>query len=50
MLAPQSLYGYRGPSGEVTEWPNVPVSKTGVPQGTGGSNPPLSAYLIAVEL
>ena len=29
--------------GEVTEWPNVPVSKTGVGQPTGGSNPPLSA-------
>ncbi len=30
-------------SGEVTEWPNVPDSKSGVPQGTGGSNPSLSA-------
>ncbi len=29
--------------GEVAEWPNAPVLKTGVPQGTGGSNPPLSA-------
>ena len=28
----------------MTEWSNVPVSKTGVPQGTGGSNPPLSAF------
>ena len=27
-------------SGGVTEWSNVPVLKTGVPQGTGGSNPP----------
>lgn len=34
----------RGP-GEVTEWPIVLVSKTSVLQGTGGSNPPLSASL-----
>ena len=33
------------PDGEVTEWPNVPDSKSGVPQGTGGSNPSLSAIL-----
>ncbi len=31
-------------SGEVAEWPNVPDSKSGVPQGTGGSNPSLSAF------
>ena len=31
--------------GEMTEWPNVPDSKSGVPQGTGGSNPSLSAIL-----
>ncbi len=30
-------------SGEVAEWSNAPVSKTGVPQGTGSSNLPLSA-------
>ncbi len=27
----------------MSEWSNVPVLKTGVPQGTGGSNPSLSA-------
>ncbi len=31
------------PFGEVSEWSNVPDSKSGVPQGTGGSNPSLSA-------
>ena len=30
-------------SGEVAEWSNVPDSKSGVPQGTAGSNPALSA-------
>ncbi len=30
-------------SGRVSEWSNVPVSKTGVPQGTAGSNPVPSA-------
>ena len=29
--------------GEVTEWSNVPDSKSGVSQGTVGSNPTLSA-------
>lgn len=29
--------------GEVTEWTIVPASKSGVPQGTGGSNPSFSA-------
>ena len=29
--------------GEVAEWSNVPDSKSGVPQGTAGSNPALSA-------
>lgn len=29
--------------GEVTEWTIVPDSKSGVPHGTGGSNPSLSA-------
>ena len=29
--------------GEVAEWSNVPDSKSGVPKGTGGSNPSLSA-------
>ena len=32
-------------SGEVTEWSIVPDSKSGVPQGTVGSNPTLSASL-----
>ena len=32
--------------GEVAEWPNAPVLKTDVPQGTGGSNPPLSAFYL----
>jgi hypothetical protein len=32
-----------GRSGEVAEWSNAPDSKSGVPQGTGGSNPSLSA-------
>ena len=27
------------PHGRVAEWSNAPVLKTGVPQGTGGSNP-----------
>ena len=27
----------------MAEWPNVPDSKSGVPQGTVGSNPTLSA-------
>ena len=31
--------------GEVAEWSNVPDSKSGVPKGTGGSNPSLSAIL-----
>ena len=35
------------PFGEVTEWTNVPDSKSGVPQGTGGSNPSLSATKMA---
>jgi hypothetical protein len=30
-------------TGEVAEWSNVPDSKSGVPQGTAGSNPALSA-------
>ena len=29
--------------GEMAEWSNVAVSKSVVPQGTGGSNPSLSA-------
>ncbi len=29
--------------GRVSEWSNVPVSKTGVPQGIAGSNPVPSA-------
>ena len=33
-------------SGEVAEWSNVPDSKSGVPRGTGGSNPSLSAKKI----
>ena len=32
--------------GEVAEWSNVPDSKSGVPQGTGGSNPSLSATIL----
>jgi hypothetical protein len=32
-------------SGEVAEWSNVPDSKSGVPQGTVGSNPTLSASI-----
>ena len=31
--------------GEVAEWPIAPVLKTGVPTGTVGSNPTLSAIL-----
>ena len=30
--------------GEVAEWSNAPVSKTGIPQGIGSSNLPLSAF------
>ena len=37
----------RDPRGEVAERLNVLVSKTSVPQGTGGSNPPLSAIFHA---
>ena len=33
----------RDMDGEVAEWSNVPDSKSGVPQGTAGSNPALSA-------
>ncbi len=33
--------------GEVAEWSNVPDSKSGVPQGTAGSNPALSAMVQA---
>ena len=29
----------------MAEWPNVPDSKSGVPQGTVGSNPTLSAII-----
>ena len=36
--------------GEVTERPIVPVSKTGVPQGTVGSNPTLSAVVVGAEV
>ena len=36
--------------GEVAEWSNAPVLKTGVPQGTGGSNPSLSAIDSVVQL
>ena len=34
-------------TGEVAEWSNVPDSKSGVPQGTVGSNPTLSAKCLA---
>jgi hypothetical protein len=37
--------GIFGFFGEVAEWSNVPDSKSGVPQGTAGSNPALSAML-----
>jgi hypothetical protein len=30
------------PIGEVAEWLNAPVSKTGLPKGSGSSNLPLS--------
>ena len=36
-----SVYIYN--PGEMAEWSNAPVLKTGVPQGTGGSNPSFSA-------
>ena len=38
--------GYKptiAPYGEMAEWSNAPVLKTGVLRGTGGSNPSLSA-------
>ena len=35
--------------GEVAEWSNVPDSKSGVPQGTAGSNPALSAIFLALK-
>ena len=38
-----SLLELRLHTGEVAEWSNVPDSKSGVPQGTEGSNPTLSA-------
>jgi hypothetical protein len=37
------VYCTIGSDGKVAEWPNVPDSKSGVPQGTVGSNPTLSA-------
>ena len=39
----RNLYVYGPSHGEVAEWSNAPDSKSGVPQGTGGSNPSLSA-------
>ena len=36
-------HGSKGPPGELSEWLKVPDSKSGVPRGTGGSNPSLSA-------
>ena len=39
----QSFKEFRA-AGEVAEWPIAPVLKTGVPRGTGGSNPPLSVF------
>ena len=36
--------------GEVTEWSNVPDSKSGVPQGTAGSNPALSAIFLEGQI
>ncbi len=40
---PDPFFSSRDPAaGEVPEWPNGPVSKTGVPSGTVGSNPTLS--------
>jgi hypothetical protein len=36
--------------GKVAEWPNVPDSKSGVPQGTVGSNPTLSAKCQKAEV
>ena len=38
-----SLLFLRSTIGEMAEWSNVAVSKSVVPQGTGGSNPSLSA-------
>ena len=32
--------------GDVAEWLNAPVSKTGIPKGIGGSNPPISAKIL----
>ena len=32
--------------GELSEWLKEPASKTGVPQGTGGSNPSLTAVKV----
>ncbi len=47
----ESLGGHRsalaaaaGWYGRVAEWSNAPVLKTGVPQGTGGSNPSPTAW------
>jgi hypothetical protein len=36
-----NLFYYK--NGGMLEWTNRPVLKTGVPQGTGGSNPPPTA-------
>jgi len=33
----------------VAEWSNVPDSKSGVPQGTEGSNPSFSASAIYIK-
>ena len=36
--------------GEVQEWLNWPLSKSGEPQGSEGSNPSLSARKVAITL
>ena len=41
-----SLLGFPTRNGEVAEWTIVPDSKSGVPQGTVGSNPTLSASFV----
>ena len=36
--------------GRMSEWSNVSVSKTDIPKGIGGSNPPSSAKNYAIQI
>lgn len=49
-MTPPSSYISPPNAGELTEWPNVLAWKASVPQGTGGSNPSLSAIFPCPDL